>query len=160
MSMERESLSADRLIELLGRQQDCYRRLCLLSEKQKALVAGDDGRALLTLLGHRQRLVDELVDRSAEIAPYRRQWTEFYAGLEGSRRRRISELLEDLNGSLGAILQDDRRDTATLTAKRNVVAGTLAAMDSGRRARAAYSQSVPSSAVSQHLPSTCFGATA
>lgn len=160
MNTPPEQLSADRLIELLSQQQDCYRRLCLLSEKQKALVAGDDGRALLALLGHRQRLVDELVDRSAEISPYRRQWTEFYAGLDGGHRKQISELLEDLNGSLGAILQDDRRDSATLTAKRNVVAGTLAAYDAGRRACTAYSQSVPASVASQNLPARCFGATA
>lgn len=158
--MQRDDLTVDRLLELLKEQQDCYRRLCLLSEKQKALVAGDEAESLLTLLGQRQRLVDELVGRSAELSPYRRRWSEFYAGLDGASRKLVSELLEDLNGSLGLILREDRRDSATLTAKRNMVAGTLAACDAGRRASSAYSQSVPASVPSQSLPSRHFGATA
>jgi hypothetical protein len=131
-------LDAGLLVTLLEHQRTLHRQLRILSDRQRSLVAEDDAETLLRLLSERQRLVDGLVNLNARLAPYRAQWTNFYGSLDEQRRRQVALLLEEVNGSLAAILQSDGRDSATLTAKQQSMAGRLAAFDAGSRASAAY----------------------
>ena len=149
MDEKRESPGANQLVALLGHQRTLYRQLRVLADRQKALVVQDDPEALLALLGERQRLVDGLVGLNARLAPFRARWSQIYNGLDESRRKEVSLLLEEVNSSLGAILQSDRTDTATLTARQQDMAGQLATFNTGSRASAAYSQSNP--AAKTHL---------
>ena len=132
-------LSGDRLVELLRHQQTLYRQLRLLADRQKALVVRDDTESLLTLLAERQRLVDGLVGLNAQLGPFRENWTELYAGLDDSVRARVAELLEEVNTSLGAILQSDSRDSAQLNTRQCARATQMADVDAGTRVSAAYS---------------------
>lgn len=139
MSAEpRQQLDAELLVTLLEHQRTLHRQLRVLSDRQRSLVAEDDAETLLRLLSERQRLVDGLVNLNARLAPYRAQWTHFYESLDEDCRRRVALLLEEVNGSLAAILKSDGKDTATLTAKQQSIAGRLAAFDAGSRASAAY----------------------
>jgi hypothetical protein len=138
MNEAADNLSEARLVELLERQNELYRRLRGLAERQKALVAQDDARPLLELLAERQKVVDGLIALNGALAAYRRNWTERYHRLEEPTRRQVAALLEEANASLGAVLQSDQRDSATLSAKREDLAGRLAVADTGSRASAAY----------------------
>ncbi|HPF37274.1 MAG TPA: flagellar protein FliT [Phycisphaerae bacterium] len=130
--------NAARVIELLRHQRTLYRKLRSLADRQKSLVVSDDAGALISLLAERQRLVDGLVQLNAKIAPYRQNWTDFYQGLTESQRVEVSELLEEVNASLGAILRDDARDTAMMTARRERMAMELGEIGGSRKAHAAY----------------------
>jgi len=136
-----EQLRPESLLTLLRHQRTLHRQLRILSERQRSLVSQDDTETLLKMLAERQRLVDGLVELNARLAPYRSCWTTFYAGLDETCRKEVSELLEEVNGSLAAILQSDRKDTATLTARRQSMAGRVAAFDAGSRAITAYGNS-------------------
>ena len=138
MDQAADNLSGARLVELLERQNELYRRLRGLAERQKALVAQDDARPLLELLAERQHVVDGLIALNGALAAYRRNWTERYNRLEEPTRRQVAALLEEANASLGVVLQSDQRDSATLSAKREDLAGRLAVADTGSRASAAY----------------------
>jgi hypothetical protein len=127
-----------RLMELLERQRLLYRRLRILTERQRTLVIQDDPQALLTLLADRQKLVDELLAVNAALAAYRQDWTNVYANLDEPSRRRVAEMLEEANTSLGAILQSDNRDSATLSARKQEIVDRMTAVDSGSRVGAAY----------------------
>jgi len=129
------------LVQLLEHQRTLYRRLRVLAERQRALVMMDDAQPLVALLSERQRLVDGLVALSARMAPYRSRWTEIYSSMAEPARRNVSELLEEVNTSLSAILAGDRQDTATLCARRQDAAWRMSAMDAGSRAVSAYSSS-------------------
>ncbi|MBN2559358.1 MAG: hypothetical protein JXQ75_00305 [Phycisphaerae bacterium] len=133
-----DNLDATRLVELLKHQDALYRRLRVLADRQKSLVAEDDARPLLSLLAERQKLVDGLVGLNAKLAPYRKEWTGVYGSLDEPTRGQVAELLERANSALGAVLRGDQRDTAALSAKRQDMVGRVAAMDSGSRAKAAY----------------------
>jgi hypothetical protein len=126
------------LIELLEKQQKLYRSLRTLADRQRTLVIQDDSRPLLELLAERQKLVDELVGVSARLAAYRRDWTSVFKGLDEASRKRVTDLLEEANNALGSILQNDSKDTATLTTKRQEVGDRLATVRSGSRVSAAY----------------------
>lgn len=138
MDQSSEANEAARLMQLLDRQRVLYRRLRILTERQRALVIQEDSQALLTLLADRQKLVDELMSLNNELTAFRRDWTNVYSRLDEPSRRRVAEMLEEANVSLGAILQSDSRDSATLSARRQEIADRMVAVDSGSRAGAAY----------------------
>lgn len=137
----RHEPAGDRMIALLRRQQSLYRQLRRLADRQKALVVEDETEALLGLLADRQKLVDELVRSNESLSPYRANWTRFYSGLNEAQRKETAQLLEEVNSSLSAILKDDKRDTATLTAKRQSMAEQLTTLETGGRVSAAYTNS-------------------
>lgn len=139
MNADHQELSGDRLVELLGLQQGHYRQLRLLADRQRSLVTQDDPGPLLSLLADRQRLVDGLVSLNAQLAPFRENWTDVYGRLDEPFRKQVAVLLEEVNTSLGAILQSDRKDTATLTAKRESMSNRMAGVNASSRASAAYS---------------------
>ena len=136
--MAEQMLSEMRLIELLTHQRSLYRKLKVLAERQQALVSHDDTEALLKLLAERQKLVDGLVKLNEQIAPYRQQWSTFFGSLSTERRDEISDLLEEVNTSLGSILKNDARDTAVMNVRRERVSSDIGHVDGGRRATAAY----------------------
>ena len=127
-----------RLLEVLERQRMLYRRLRALTERQRGLVAQDDPQPLLALLADRQKLVDELLAVNETLAMYRQEWTEIYGRLDDASRRRVAEMLEGVNTTLGAILHSDSQDSAMLSARRPEVADRMSAGGAAGRAGAAY----------------------
>lgn len=126
------------LVRLLEHQRTLYRRLRLLGDRQRALVTMDDAQGLLELLSERQQLVDGLVGLTARMAPFRTGWTQLYQEMDEFSKKRITSLLEEVNGSLGSILSSDSCDTATLKARRETTAHQLSGLGAGIRAGAAY----------------------
>jgi hypothetical protein len=130
-----------RLLTLLGHQRTLYRRLGVLAERQRCLVVSDDPQALLELLAERQLLVDGLTGLSAKLAPYRSNWTSIYGTLDEAARRQVSELLEEANTMLGAILQSDGQDCGTLSVRRQAMSQRLSESSCASQASAAYAAS-------------------
>jgi hypothetical protein len=139
MDAARDRQDAEQLLALLKKQNDLYRRLRMLADRQGALVVEDDVQPLLSLLAERQRVVDGLVVVNQELAPFRSDWSGRYASLDEPTRQEVAGLLEEANASLGLVLRNDQRDSATLSAKRMAVAERLSATDQAGRAGAAYS---------------------
>ncbi len=154
MKVDHQELSDERLVELLGRQQGHYRQLRLLADRQRSLVTQDDPEPLLALLADRQRLVDGLVELNTQLAPFRQNWSDVYGRLDEPARKQVAALLEEVNTSLAAILQSDRKDTATLTAKRESMSNRMADVNAGSRASAAYSSAAQSGPSSGRLDMT------
>jgi hypothetical protein len=126
------------LVKLLEEQRTYYRRLRILADRQRTLVMMDDAGPLLDLLAERQRAVDALAALMARMAPYRSRWTQLYRDLDDASRRQVTDLLEEVNGSIGSILQSDSQDTATLQARQQGRAEQLSTICAGQRAGAAY----------------------
>lgn len=129
---------ATQLLDLLTEQRSQHRRLQLLTERQRILVADDDPQNLLALLAERQGVVDGLGALNQRLAPYRETWTRTYHELDPATRRQVKELLEESNELLAAVLNSDRADTETLGARREVAASTLSSSRLTGRATAAY----------------------
>ncbi len=141
MSEAGPKLDGSRLLELLEQQRSLYRRMRALTERQRSLVVRDDTQPLLKLLADRQKLVDELVKLNEDMAGFRRDWTNIYNSLDEASRERVSELLEEANSSLGAILQSDSKDSETLSARKQSVGDRLLGSAAAGRASAAYAAS-------------------
>jgi hypothetical protein len=138
MASESSGKDMSALMQTLERQRDLYRRLRALTERQRGLVSQDDPQPLLALLGDRQKLVDELLSVNEQLAQYRRGWTEVYGRLDEPSRRRVTEMLEEANATLGLILNSDSRDSAMLSTRRQDLADRMSAVGEASRAGAAY----------------------
>ena len=129
-----------RLIDMLARQRDLYKKLRELSEKQRTMISGDRPDLLLNILRERQGLVTSLAQLNDEMGPYRRNWDAAYNALPEQYRDQASDLLQEINGLLRVILQTDREDSALLSARKQAVATSIADVSGGQLANAAYAK--------------------
>ena len=135
------SASGTELVKLLNEQRVHYRKLRLLTQRQRSLVLDDDPQALLSLLADRQRVVDDLTALNARLAPFRREWTRVFDGLDPHTRRDVKELLEESNELLASVMTSDRQDSEMLGARRQSAAAGMSATRLAGRASAAYASS-------------------
>jgi hypothetical protein len=135
-----------KLVELLTRQRDLYRNLRELSEKQRALIAGDRPEMLLSILRERQDLVTALARLNEELGPYRQNWDTVHAALPEAQRNAASALVHEINALLRVILRTDQEDGALLSARKQAVGEQIADVTGGRTANAAYARQAGSSA--------------
>lgn len=140
MSTATRQLDPNRLTNLLAQQRDLYRRLRELSDKQRALIAGDRPEMLLSVLRDRQDLVTALARLNDELSPFRRNWDAMYANLPPDQRAAASTLLQEINGLLRVILKTDQEDGALLSARKQSIATDLASVTGGQMANNAYAQ--------------------
>lgn len=134
------NLDPQRLLQLLTEQRDHYRALRALSERQRSLISGDRPEMLLNILQDRQKLVTSLVAINEQLAPFRRDWDAFLAGLSPETRSTAGALLEEVNELLAVILKADEEDGRMLKARQQNVAQSLSRLSGNRAAHAAYTR--------------------
>jgi flagellar biosynthesis/type III secretory pathway chaperone len=140
MTSPGSQLDPARLIDLLSQQRDLYQNLRELSEKQRAMIAGDRPELLLTILRDRQDLVTSLARLNEALGPYRRNWDAMYAALPDAQREQAAAILHEINDLLRTILRTDQEDGALLSARKQSVGAELNATAGGQTANAAYGQ--------------------
>ena len=133
----------DRLVSLLARQCDLYRKLKELSEKQRGLIAGDRPDMLLGILQERQAHVRELTMLNQQLSSFRRDWQATFKSLTAEIKERVSELLATINTLLSAIIETDKEDGALLSARKQMAAAELSGLSGGRIANQSYARSTP-----------------
>ena len=131
------------LLEALDRQRKLYITLRELSAEQRSLIARNNGESLLTLLGRRQQVINELAQLDAVLAGFRRDWPARYGGLNGADRVRVDALLAEINEALTAIMEMDREDAEALARQTESVGKTLSEAPKRRAVHAAYGTSTP-----------------
>ncbi len=133
----------DRLVSLLARQCDLYRKLKDLSEKQRRLIAGDRPDMLLGILQERQAHVRELTMLDQQLSSFRRDWQATFKSLTAQTKQRVSEILATINTLLSAIIETDKEDGALLSARKQMAAAELSGLSGGRIANQSYARSTP-----------------
>lgn len=128
----------EQLISLLSEQRELYQRLKDLSDRQRALISGDQPEALLGILNERQELVRGLTTLNSTLAPHRRQWESSFEQFAEPVRTRVRELLAAIDGLLSGIMKTDQQDGALLSARKQAVANELSGLSGGRAANAGY----------------------
>ncbi len=104
------------LRELLARQVVLYRELEGYSHEQGRMVEAVDSQGLITLLGKRQVVLDELGGLARDLGPFRTRWRELWDGLAGEQREAIGGLVDESEALLKGIIDRDERDKASLSA--------------------------------------------
>lgn len=114
-------MNTRRLVELLSRQRDLYRQLKSLSDQQAGLIERGETEQLLSVLGQRQQIVDELSRLTGELGPYRENWRQLSERLATPDREQVHELIDEVETTLNAIVSQDDRDRQQLAGSREAV---------------------------------------
>lgn len=117
--------SADVFESMLSQQLALFEQLQQLAAQQTDSVEQGRSDQLLTVLGQRQRLIDQLTAIQQQMAPFRNDWSAFYDRLDEAQRRRIGGRLEAVQTRLACIIEQDERDKSHLADACNQVGGQL-----------------------------------
>jgi hypothetical protein len=135
---ERDAEAGHRLMTLLDRQLELYRRLEQLADAQHRAIELEDPRPLMQLLGERQKLTTALTELNAEMTPYRGRWEEIRAAMGPGDVRLLDDRVADVETRLRRILERDEADGRRLAARKARVAQDMGGVDRARRTLAAY----------------------
>ncbi|MBI1369502.1 MAG: hypothetical protein GC162_12720 [Planctomycetes bacterium] len=126
------------LISLLEQQQRIYEQLTDLSRKQTQLVSTGDAEPLLTVLGQRQQLIDQLTRLNSRVEPYKQDWPALWAQLDRMTQARVQQLISTVQSLLDAIVEQDEKDRAALSAQRMQIVGDIQQVRRGSAVNRAY----------------------
>lgn len=141
MTVPKGQAATAELIDLLDKQLNIYQRLRQLSGQQSRLIADQSPEALMSLLAQRQELIDQLVDISAQVEPYRAHWPEFWSHLADATRQDVRGRIDAVRSELDAVIAQDERDRKALAAGRDAVSNSLKHVRLGTAAGRAYGAS-------------------
>ena len=130
-----------RLERILDRQCGIYQQLESLSTPQSQAIERDDAEALLSVLGQRQTLIDQLVSLNKDLAPFVESWDQLSEQLPSNVRGRLRDRFEEVSRRVTEIQTRNQADHQFLERKRQSVSEELSSMTNARGALAAYGQS-------------------
>ena len=109
------------LVRALSGQKSLYEQILTLAKQQSQYVATGETETLMTVLGARSRLIEQVVPLDHELQPYKGRWQEVLDGLPSADRKIVGGLLQDVQKLLADILELDERDKESLVKQRSVV---------------------------------------
>ena len=107
------------LKKLLAQQVILYRKLEGYSVEQSDMVARGDTESLITLLGRRQSVLDQLGELADQMAIYRTNWKLMWDGLRENDRKLVGGLVDASENLLKSIIDRDELDKANLSIAKN-----------------------------------------
>ena len=110
--------STDPTIIALEQQVACYERLAKLAAVQHEYVQQNQTERLLDVLRGRQEVLDQIARFEREIAPRKRVWGAYLAGLGATERERAEALLGETRRLLEEITAADRDDALVLQQRK------------------------------------------
>ncbi|MDB5296003.1 MAG: hypothetical protein JWO31_1986 [Phycisphaerales bacterium] len=128
----------DATLAALDAQVSCYRRLAKLAEQQHEYVQQGQTEELLRLLMLRQVELDQLAAHERTLAPAKKQWSTYLAGLLPAARTRAETLLAETKALLERITSADKNDVLVLQQRKLNVGRQIGQATTGRVVNRAY----------------------
>lgn len=129
---------SDAVIEALGEQVACYRRLAKLAEQQHEHVQHGQIEGLLEVLGKRQEVLEEVGRLEAVVAPAKREWSGYVNRLGAERKGLAEQLLGQTRALLEQITTADRNDALVLQQRKLNVGRQISAARAARQVNRNY----------------------
>ena len=109
------------LVRALSGQKALYEQILTLARQQSQYVTSGESEPLMTLLGARSRLIEQVMPLDRDLQPYKGRWQELLDGLPAADRKVVGGLLQDVQKLLGEILALDERDKESLIRQKSAV---------------------------------------
>ena len=129
---------AEKLVAVLTAQRNLYTQLATLAVQQSGYVATGESEALMSVLGARQRLVDQLTPLDLALQPFKGRWQETLDGLAANDRSAVAGLLQEVQQLLAQILERDEADKEALIRQKTNVGLQIQGAVTGRQLNKAY----------------------
>lgn len=136
----RDEAEAGRVLALLERQRDLYRRLKDLAARQRQVVTAQEPEQLLEVLAERQKYVHALSGVNEELRPIRDRWPAIHARMTPGQQERATAVLQDVQRTLAEILEGDEQDARLLSARMSTIRQETLGLAACSRAHAAYGE--------------------
>jgi hypothetical protein len=115
-------MKKETILEALEQQVGCYRRLAKLADLQHEHVRQSRTEELLSVLGQRQQVLDQVASLEEAILPAKRRWNDYLGSLAESQRKLAQGLMAESRQLLEEITSADRND-ALLLQQRKIEVG-------------------------------------
>ena len=129
---------SDAVIDALGEQVECYRRLAKLAEQQHEHVQQGQIEGLLEVLEKRQEVLTEVGRLESAVAPAKRQWSGYLSRLNAEMRSTAERLLAQTRVLLEEITTADRNDALVLQQRKLSVGRQINAARAARQVNRNY----------------------
>ncbi len=126
------------LLRALAGEKALYQQILTLARQQSQYVATGETEALMTVLGARSRLIEQVIPLDRELQPYKGRWQEVLDGLPAADRKAVGGLLQDVQRLLADILELDERDKEALVRQKSVVGTEIKRTVTGAALNRAY----------------------
>lgn len=126
------------LVTLLKRQISICTQLHECSNQQTCLLQADKAEQLLTVLSNRQNLIDELIQLSISLEPFRSAWPEIWESLTETERNSINNLIGKSQQLVDEIIGIDKKSQDTLIAEQNHIKKQLIDVNTAQTTARAY----------------------
>lgn len=126
------------LSAILDEQDESTAELESLSLLQAGIIERSATDELLSLLGRRQRLLDEALASARRLEPFVERWDAFMDALPSDQRSAFVDRVRMIQDRVDRIGSRDERDRADLAKQRNQLTSELAVVGRSRGALSAY----------------------
>lgn len=126
------------LVELLTRQHDLYRQLAELANKQSQFVRTGDAESLMSILGVRAGIIEQIEPLDKQIHPYRENWDASLSKLSQHDRMTAQGLMGAVQQLLSQILKQDEEDRKLLMEQKQQVGTQIRQAVTGSVVNKAY----------------------
>jgi len=128
----------EEILPLLREQIPLYTKLESCASRQRLLITGDDGNALLSLLANRQRISADLARVASRLEPVRREWARYRGKFTPAQRDEADCLLSEIHKRLKRVIENDEQDARLLAARKQATADALRVTHATGQAISAY----------------------
>lgn len=130
-------------LQIFEERQSCFAELLRLANEQRMLIDAVDYAQLLTLLGSKQRVLGQLEEMQRQHPRLAADWKAVRAGLSVETREACEHVLAETEATLAQLLDQERRDTDEIAARRDQTRSQLNSVSLGQKANAAYGAPPP-----------------
>lgn len=126
------------LATLLRQQHALYQRLREMSDRQRHALEHGSTQELLTVLGQRQGVVDELTEVAGGLSAVGGRWSDLVAELDDDERGELQRVTREVQRLAEEVMRRDEDDQSELRGMRQRKGEELGAMHHNQAAAAAY----------------------
>jgi len=108
----------DPTLTALQQQLACYQKLAQLAEIQHTCVEQNRTKDLMSILGQRQGVLDEVADLEQVIGPAKRRWSDYLGELSAGDRVVAESMLAQTRQLLEKITATDTDDSLILQQRK------------------------------------------
>lgn len=121
---------------------EAQRRICIeleaLTGRQRECIVQGDTNTLMSVLGERQDLINQLTALNVEIEPYRADWERYMQRVTPAQREAMQAAVAELGQLVDRISASDDADRKHLEEQRSVVSAEMTTLSRSRVAVSAY----------------------
>jgi len=134
-------MDTERLAALIGRKHEVLRQLLVLAQRQCQVVDEGEMGTLIRILSSKQRMLKELQQVEADLAPFRRQDPDSRPWSSAGERQRVRGVAEQCEALLREIVRLESSCAEEMVSRRDAAAARLQGTHTAAQAAQSYANS-------------------